>query len=286
MIYTYGVSLQGESHKRSNILCQDAHKVEVCDNGICIAAIADGLGSEKYSDIASKIAVDVVVQFCREHLVDINDEEQVIDIIKLSFFESLRKIESRALLDGRDINQYDTTLSACILYSGKLFYGHSGDGGIVVLAEDGLFYNITKQQRDDEARVFPLCFGEEKWVFGKFEKMVASVLLATDGIYELFFPIYIKNETINIYTALAKYFMYPDILNITNEDMYKIKKSRLQYIERIGEMVVDDDKTLVVAIDSAIKVTKQNDDYYKEPDWERLKKKYRESYNKKAYSDL
>lgn len=51
-----------------------------------------------------------------------------------------------------------------------------------------LYCKVTEQQRDSYGRVFPLYFGNEKWVFGKCEKAVASVLLATDGMFETLFP--------------------------------------------------------------------------------------------------
>lgn len=286
MIYSFGISQQGKAHIRNNTVCQDAYCFKNIDDNICVAAVADGLGSENYSDIASKIASECVVNYCVERL---NKDLQVDDIkqlLKESFGFALSKIEQRVLEDNGDIKQYDTTLSACVFFDGKLVYGHSGDSGIIALANDGKFYKVTEQQRDTYGRVFPLCFGEEYWVFGCFDKTVAGVILATDGLLELFYPVYIKNMEKSIYTSLAKYFLNMNLVYENDFDVDEYKKSREKYIMNIPENVVDDDKTILGIMDDNILIEWQNDEYYMEPDWDYLKKKYREDYNKKAYSEV
>ena len=57
MIYAYGVSQKGAYHERDGTVCHDAFSVVKCGKNMAVAAVADGVGSEKHSDIASKIAV-------------------------------------------------------------------------------------------------------------------------------------------------------------------------------------------------------------------------------------
>lgn len=59
-----GESVQGASHKRSGMECQDSYKKIECDDGTIIMAVADGHGSEScpYSKTGSNIAVNV---FCK-----------------------------------------------------------------------------------------------------------------------------------------------------------------------------------------------------------------------------
>lgn len=283
VIYTYGFTQRGIAHAKHNIVCQDAHAIRVINDNLCIAAVADGLGSELYSDIASRIAVDIAVEVCSEEINENKNDVDIIKTIKNAFTKSLEAIQMRAIQDQRDVNQYDTTLSLAVLKANNLFFGHSGDSGIIALGQDGKFYNVTRQQRDDEGRVFPLCFGEKYWNFGKFDNNVVSVLLATDGMYELFFPVYLKEETVNIYTSLAKFFLDPYIFiqQEINED--EIKDRRKIYIEKLPENVVDDDKTLVVAINTELDIHMQAEDYYKEPNWERLIQRYKNRFNENAY---
>jgi len=102
-------------------------------------------------------------------------------------------------------------------------------------------------------------------------------------MYELFFPVYLKEETVNIYTSLAKFFLDPYIFiqQEINED--EIKDRRKIYIEKLPENVVDDDKTLVVAINTELDIHMQVEDYYKEPNWERLIQRYKNRFNENAY---
>ena len=60
----FGESVQGASHKRVEMECQDSYKRVEFDDGTVIMAVADGHGSKScpYSKTGSKIAVNV---FCK-----------------------------------------------------------------------------------------------------------------------------------------------------------------------------------------------------------------------------
>lgn len=60
----YGESVQGASHIRNDVVCQDSHKIVQLPNDITLIAVADGHGSEScpYSKTGSKIATNV---FCK-----------------------------------------------------------------------------------------------------------------------------------------------------------------------------------------------------------------------------
>lgn len=60
----YGESVQGASHIRNDVVCQDNHKIVQLPNDVTIIAVADGHGSEScpYSKTGSKIATNV---FCK-----------------------------------------------------------------------------------------------------------------------------------------------------------------------------------------------------------------------------
>lgn len=283
MIYTFGITQQGKAHIKKNINCQDAYCSKIINEKICIAAVADGLGSEKHSDIASRIAADCSVAYCTDRIrLDLKNDD-ILEILKDAYEYALNEIEKKVVSDEGDISQYDTTLSLCVLFDGKLYFGHSGDSGIIALSDDGIFNKITEQQRDDEGRVYPLCFGEKYWVFGCFEKKVAGVILATDGMLELFYPVYIKDMDVDIYTSLGLYFLNFKVLESENFDIKEYESKRYNYVLNIPENIVDDDKTIVGIMDSSILIKWQNNSYYQEPDWSILRKKYRDRYNKKAY---
>lgn len=286
MIYAYGVTQQGHYHIKSNIVCQDAHHIVKCSDRMAIAAVADGLGSEAHSDIASKLAAEFSTSYCAERLSENSDERVILDTIKEAFTLSQQRIEKTAEDNGHELDQYDTTLSLAVLIDDTLYYGHSGDSGIVAMTTEGTFEKVTEQQRDQDGRVFPLFFGEEKWDIGKFDKSVASIFMATDGMLEILFPVYIRNETVSIYAALARYFMDPAALHASEFQEEQTQERIDHFISTIAPAQVSDDKTVVVVANLDTEIHYQAPEYYAEPNWAELKKKYDEAWRRAAYPHL
>ena len=251
MIYAYGVTQQGAYHVKNNVVCQDYHKIIKCSENMIIAAVADGLGSEEHSDVASKTASELSTEYCSDHIKSNSTEEEILGVIKDSFELSQNTIEQIATENGHDFDQYDTTLSLAILIDDCLYYGHSGDSGIIAMTTDGKFCKVTEQQRDSDGRVLPLFFGEEKWIIKKYENPVVSVFLATDGMYEILFPIYIRDEEVSIYTALAKFFMDPKSLKIESEGEEAVQEKIGKFMSGISAAQVNDDKTVVVIMNTS-----------------------------------
>lgn len=286
MIYAYGSTLQGTYHIKNDIVCQDAHYISKCSDNFCIAAVADGLGSEIHSDVASKIAVRLAVDYCAATIQTDMLDQQIEATICTSFHRALSAIEEEARKNLHELDQYDTTLSLAVFIGDRLIYGHSGDSGIIVLTDEGLYEKVTEQQRDSDNCVFPLCFGEEKWVFGTFEKKVASVFLATDGIYETLFPLYVRDEPVNIHVSLARYFMDNRVISIDEIGEEEVSRRNEKFLLNIPDSLVNDDKTIVVMINTAVESHLQPPEYYQEPDWNELKRKRDEEYRLKAYPHL
>ena len=286
MIYTYGITQQGTYHVKEGIVCQDSHQIIKVDDKTVIAAVADGLGSEKYSDIASSLAARLSVEHCRDNIKEGMSDEELLSVISDAFTVALASIEVKAAEDGNDLDQYDTTLSLAYFRDGTLYYGHSGDSGIIALTAEGLYKNVTTQQRDGYNCVYPLCFGEDKWVFEKFPDRVSAVLLATDGVYESFFPLHLKNEPVNIYISLASYLMDKDRLKIEEKGEQAVTEKISRYFASIPDAQINDDKTVVVLINSDIEASRQPDEYYVEPDWEALKRKYEDNWRRQAYPEM
>ena len=285
MIYSYGVTLPGTYHVKNNIVCQDAHSIVKCGDDFVIAAVADGLGSEAHSDVASRIAADLSTEYCKQYITQANSAEEILNIIRVSFASAQRAIEEEAESNDNDINQYDTTLSLAVLLNDTLYYGHSGDSGIVVLTTEGRYESVTEQQRDEEGYVYPLFF-EDMWVFDQFDKKVTSVFLATDGMYETLFPYLIRNEPVNIHVNLAQFFMDNRNLKIDEVGEAAVQSRIEDFISSIPDEQVNDDKTVVVLINTSVEFSPQPDEYYKEPDWAELKRKHDDEWKRQAYPHL
>ena len=286
MLYLCGATQQGRYHAKKNQVCQDAYQWARCSDRLAVAAVADGLGSELHAEIASRLAADLSVQYCAERVKESTPDEEVLHIIHEAFSLAQDRIEETARQNGHDLDQYDTTLSLVVFREGRVYYGHSGDGGIIAYTQSGLYKLLTTQQRDQEGRVFPLFFREEKWVFGRAEEKIASVLLATDGILKLFFPVYIRHQPVSIYVALARFWMDRDALDIEKRGEAEVQRELEGWMESLSEEQVDDDKTMVILVDSEASVTLQPAAYYQEPDWTALIQAYREEWEREAYPHL
>jgi len=286
MFYTYGITQQGTYHIKNDIVCQDAHCITKVNNDIIIATVADGLGSEMFSDIASKTASEVVNRTCTECLAEKEiDTTLVLSALETGFSNALDEITRIAEEDENALTEYDTTLSTAIIIGEKLYFGHVGDSGIIALTKDGRYEKVTTQQQDDYGCVYPLVF-RENWVFQEYEHPVVSVLLATDGIYGTLFPYLLKEEANPIHVNLAQFFMDPDSLHI-KEDGEEVTRDRIaEFLSSIPDEQVNDDKTLVVVINPEVERSFQTEEYYIEPNWEELKKKKDEEWKRKAYPHL
>ena len=292
MIYASGVSMRGKQHEKEDSPCQDAFAIIKCSGELVVAAVADGLGSQLHSGFAARVAADESTEYCAAHLCETSSEEKPLEVIKNAFHSALELIERRSqnpngdFSDAYDLDQCDTTLTAAVILDDYLYYGQSGDSGIIALMEDGHYEAITTQQRDEEGRVYPLCFGESKWEIGRTEQKVAAVLLATDGILETFSPCYLKEHNVGLYIGLLRY--YTDIETLgTVEDVDESIRERIESVlGSIPSGVVDDDKTLVVIINDNVKPEKQPPEYYATPEWETLRQKWRLSFREQAYPGL
>ena len=111
-------------------------------------------------------------------------------------------------------------------------------------------------------------------------------MLATDGILETFFPIYIKNNPVNIHVSLAQFFMDNHRLELQKHNRDDVEERIVNFLQSIPAEQVNDDKTVAVLINTATKINPQPAAYYEEPDWVELKRKHDEAWRKEAYPSM
>ena len=281
MICKYGFKVKGASHEKEGTPCQDAFVIVPCDDDMVIAAVADGLGSCAYSEIGSEKVVKAATRYCKQNLVQSDSPDDILKTIKSAFFEAESEVEKEAESNNHDLVQYHTTLSLAVLIGDTLYYGHSGDSGIIALTTEGRFEKVTKQQRDEDGYVFPLFFNDDRWDFGQFDKKVCSVLLATDGMLECLLPRLLKNEP---HVSTVGKLMDNRSLHIDKERENTVKEQMESYIKTIpSERVGHDDVTIVVLVNTSIEPRTQPMEYYKEPDWTELIRKDKEESDRALY---
>lgn len=89
---------------------------------------------------------------------------------------------------NKDLNDYLSTLDIAVLNtkSGRLFYAHSGDGGIITRDLYGEYHCITKEQKPQYMPanyVYPF-HKSDYWEFGQSEN-VSAVMIITDGLLDV-----------------------------------------------------------------------------------------------------
>jgi hypothetical protein len=221
-------------------------------------------------------------------------------------------------------NDYDTTLDLAIYDSNTrtLHYGHSGDGGILGLNDQGEYVAITQPQKNGDY-VIPLRAGSATWVIETCqEHSLASVLLITDGIWEQIAPYKLaltkkKGDAVtDIYVPLCTFLMDPAWFTEKPERYWKMVFDLLScalpeeefyntmypcYAARVGEYAaaqlaeirrsnmplqmigfVQDDKTATAIINSDCAIVPQNPLYYADPDWNLVEQAMR----RELYPDL
>lgn len=246
---------------------------------IVVSIIADGVGSCQYAEYGSSWAVKYAEEYIRHHYVD-NHLLNYESILKEAFHYALDSIITNSkAASSEELIQYDTTLTIGIYDGDDLYYGHSGDGGIIGLTDRGEYVKVTEPQKgSDGISVLPLRLSEY-WTFGTISGL-SSVLLATDGIYDSFLPYLLKYEPVQIYVPLISYFMDNNDIQVSIDNEEELSNDIKDYLLSSSCNTIQDDMTVAVMINSDKLPEKQNPEYYAEPNWMALKNKW----DSKVYS--
>lgn len=271
MLGGYNLSLQGDSHKSSGTVCQDASCIKLLPCGWLAAAVADGVGSAKYSDIGSELAVRAATDYIYECCPSEWDINNLTNVLITAYETALEKITEKAEEDGNPLSEYDTTLTVAVYNGDCLAYAHVGDGGIITLTKNGDFSIQTTAQKGDEFNsVNPL--RSRKWEFGISESGICAFAMLTDGIYDIVCPWLLSNQEQKVYINYIRSFMDRNLLKAdTEEDFENIKREAESFLFSSYNSSITDDKTIAVIINTDVLPDVKDVEYYAEPDWDKLK---------------
>lgn len=264
----YKSNMAGPYHIESGLPCQDSFAI-IHNEAFSVLAVTDGLGSELYSDVGAAVAAQTAVEYCSEHITEGMGFAEIKKVMNNALVSAYRAVLTRAVEDGNDSDEYDTTLCLAVYDGEHLCFAQSGDSGLVALLENGEYYRVTTQQRDEEGRVFPLCWGPEKWEFGYVDSSVSAFMLMTDGVFEQICPKLMRKRDIEINIPLARKFL--DRFDCTKEDVTELEKAVHDYLERYPRHLLDDDKTVVVLVNPERRPEEQDEAYYVIPDWKAMR---------------
>lgn len=292
----------GKYHAKS----QDAYCILPLPN-MWVAAVADGVGSCKYAEKASLIAVQTVVDFIRENWPVDNEPVSVKSMLRTAFNRAMIEVKKEADRAGELLSEYDTTLMV-VAYDGENgYFAHVGDGGIVGLKANGTYVELSTRQQTEDGFVIPLRAGYRYFQIEQFEGM-ASILLATDGMMDKF-----RNARLEqgFYVPMLMLFADPKVVECLRRKIdyskfvsdprsvspqviyngvyhalrkgYRLKKATVQNIissVKRGMLFsfldnISDDKTALCLYNSEANPSAQGVSFYMEPDWQRVLKQQR-----------
>lgn len=204
------LSLRGLSHIAQGMPCQDSHCLMELPGGWILAAVADGVGSEKNSDQGAALAVKAASDFVKNNLGYFVDRASMLNLLRCAFQFAAGEITALANVSGEPVHSYSTTLHMVLFAGGMVFFGHAGDGGILAMETDGTFLPLTQPQKGpDGESVLPLMAGPACWQFSCTEQPVQSVLLCTDGVWNKLCSKVLQNHGFPVDPVLGLFFLSP-----------------------------------------------------------------------------
>lgn len=107
------------------------------DEETAIALVADGMGGYQKGDVASKLVLEMIKEWCDERFGVLINEDIPLTFIIQELYDYLFFINDRLLefMDNHRI-KLGTTLSLIILYKGKYIVVHVGDSRIYYIQND------------------------------------------------------------------------------------------------------------------------------------------------------
>lgn len=120
MIYS-GVSEKGPVRERN----EDSYAVSVINGCLCMI-VADGLGGEVSGEIASKLAVDTVMNLFEQDPDALKDQDHLQEFLS-AVFNKANKAILRYGNDHPESRGMCTTLTVAVLNGLKLYISHIGD---------------------------------------------------------------------------------------------------------------------------------------------------------------
>lgn len=143
------VCLQGTSHKKSNIPCQDVVKSECLGNG-CIIVLSDGAGSCRFSEYGANITCDLILDFFKQDFSYIYDldckilQEKIIHRIRTRL-----GLKAKSLSSNKD--ELSSTLCFVVVKDDRFIAGHIGDGIIGAIRDNDECNLISDSERGEFA---------------------------------------------------------------------------------------------------------------------------------------
>jgi serine/threonine protein phosphatase PrpC len=148
-----GAVVQGLSHQKQDLPCQDALEYRCLPGGALLVALADGAGSATRSELGARAAVQAAMDSLASALESSQPAECCawVDL----FWETFEKARAALIQLAEERNEplwaFATTLTCLAAMPDQLIVGQLGDGAVVARGADGVLDTVTTSQRGEYA---------------------------------------------------------------------------------------------------------------------------------------
>lgn len=179
--FILGASVTGSAHKTKCVPCQDAARYSLFHNQWALIAVADGLGSAKWSELGAGLATETAVASMKIAL----DGQSVSPslIVEEAIFAARKSLEIRSEDSKCEIGDLACTLIVVLANPETCAVAHIGDGAVVLQSGNELILLSEPEKSEYINETTPLTnFGwKEKIRFGEVSTQVTFVAAFTDG---------------------------------------------------------------------------------------------------------
>jgi len=196
------VRKKGKSHIRDHKPCQDYCMYTHLDKNVSLLMVADGLGSQEYSDSGSKFAYTALYETVNNtlsqqktdtditfSLTNSNFKKQLIDKwteLCVSDYNTNKKSVETKVTDIK--RKYATTLLYVIITQNKFVLGQIGDGAILLYDDENCSMKFRhtwpKYDTQTDSLSSLMATSQEYYTVALNRESFNNILLSTDGIYD------------------------------------------------------------------------------------------------------
>jgi len=267
-----GAAVQGVSHLRQELPCQDAVDYCALPGDVLLVALADGAGSADLSDIGAREAVASALGLVSARLEGGLPEECCAwhELFWDAFAASRKALERLAEERGEPLRSLATTLTFLAAIPDRLVVGQLGDGAVVARDKDGVLSTITRLQRGEYANETNFLTQEDaldQVVVQVIDQPVQALAVMSDGLTRLALKMPSNEPHLPFFQPL---FAFVEAAAADQDGSHAAgghaadeqaaeALSRFLASERVCERT-DDDKALVLAVRPTVKADPETGD--------------------------
>jgi hypothetical protein len=141
-------SVQGVSHLKTGKPCQDAHLWRVLENGVLLAAVADGAGSAAFSALGAQVATTAALDKLQRQFATAlpTDEAAWRESFTAALQTAREAVEQAAQAIAQTPRELACTLIIVAVTAELAAAVQVGDGAAVIGVSDGAIVALTKPQ--------------------------------------------------------------------------------------------------------------------------------------------